>query len=479
MVLRRIRQRLAPWHRRLAWLVVLPVLAWSLSGLLHPVMSRWQPSAAAMMVPPMFLAPPADTAWSDFPSPNQTLPADWQMREVRAVTWQDQPYWQVQLSDGSVSQVHAKTGEVVDLTQDIVTHLARHYTGEQRAAVSLSVVNEFSSEYSVINRYLPVYRVAFDRPDGLIAFVEPRSLQLAGLTDDWKTQFGTFFRAMHNWSWWPHAPSRAWVMAGLLSLALIVAVSGIVRAWPSSVKRRKPHVWHRRIGLVVALAAFAWFSTGALHALVMNSRVGGFQTYPLVTYFTADQLAAKAPSDVPEGARLQIVSGPNGPLWYWHQLVRAATDDAHAHHGHSAPRTLNAAYFGATNGEPVQAERYWAALAQPVAGQAHLLSVKPITGFFPEYGFVQKRLPVQQLTFHTADNLTVYVDPADAAVASVVRDLDRVEGLSFAYLHKVQFLDPIIGKDARDAVAGVFAAMIFSLTLMGLWMLRRRTLRND
>ncbi|MDP1775769.1 MAG: hypothetical protein Q8K94_04030, partial [Moraxellaceae bacterium] len=95
MVLRRIRQRLAPWHRRLAWLVVLPVLAWSLSGLLHPVMSRWQPSAAAMMVPPMFLAPPADTAWSDFPSPNQTLPADWQMREVRAVTWQDQPYWQV------------------------------------------------------------------------------------------------------------------------------------------------------------------------------------------------------------------------------------------------------------------------------------------------------------------------------------------------------------------------------------------------
>ncbi len=57
---------------------------------------------------------------------------------------------------------------------------------------------------------------------------------------------------------------------------------------------------------------------------------------------------------------------------------------------------------------------------------------------------MQKRLPVQQLRFDSSDRLTVYVDPADAAVASVVRDLDRFEGLSFAYLHKAQFLDPVI-----------------------------------
>lgn len=475
MIFSRLRKRLVPWHRRLAWLVVLPVLAWSLSGLLHPVMSRWQPSAAAMVVPAMFLASPVGSAWSDLPPPNQTLLADWQLREVRAMTWQDQPYWQVQLADGSLRQVHAKTGEVVDLTAAVVTELARHYSGERDAPVSLSIVTEFSNEYSEINRYLPVYRVAFDRPDGLIAFVEPRSLQLSGLTDNWKTRFSGFFSAMHSWSWWPHAPSRVWVMAGLLSLALIVAISGLMRAWPSASNRSAKHRWHRRIGMVAALAALAWFSTGALHALVMNKKEGSFASYPLNDTFEASQLSAAAPSDVPDGARLQVLASADGPLWYWHQMVKQ--DDAaagHAHHGHAAPRTLNAAYFHASTGQVFDPERYWQTLAQSVSGQAHLLSTKPISGFFPEYGFVQKRLPVQQLRFDTTNNLTVYVDPADAAIASVVTDLDRVEGLSFAYLHKSQFLDSLIGKDARDGVAVFFASLVFSLTLIGMLMLRRK-----
>jgi len=68
----------------------------------------------------------------------------------------------------------------------------------------------------------------------------------------------------------------------------------------------------------------------------------------------------------------------------------------------------------------------------------------------------------------------VYVDPADAAVASVVRDLDRFEGLSFAYLHKAQFLDPVIGKDARDATAVLFALLIFTLSLIGAVMMWRK-----
>ncbi len=475
--LRHLRQRLIPWHRRLAWFVVLPILAWSLSGLLHPVMSRWQPSAAAMVVPSAILAPPQDSVWSDLPSPNQTLPSDWVMREVRAMSWQAQPYWQVQLADGSLRQVHANSGEVANLTEDIVTELARHYTGEQKASLSLSLVTAFSNEYSVINRYLPVYRVAFDRPDGLVAFIEPRSFQLSGLTDHWKTRFTALFRAMHSWSWWPHAPSRVWVMATLLTLALVVAVSGLLRAWPSAANRNARHRWHRRIGLVAVLAALAWFTTGALHALVMHKKVGSFAIYPLSDTFSSAQLSAPVPSDVPQGARLQVLATADGPIWYWHQVVKQeGTEGSHAHHGHSAPRTLHAAYFHAGTGQVFDPERYWQALAQPISGQAALISTQAITGFFPEYGFVQKRLPVQQLRFKTPDNLTIYVDPADAAVASVVRDLDRVEGLSFAYLHKTQFLDPVIGKEARDVVSVIFAGLVFSLTLIGMLLLwRRRT----
>jgi hypothetical protein len=35
-----MRERLMRWHRRLAILAVIPLLAWSLTGLLHPLMSR-------------------------------------------------------------------------------------------------------------------------------------------------------------------------------------------------------------------------------------------------------------------------------------------------------------------------------------------------------------------------------------------------------------------------------------------------------
>ncbi|MFX4681864.1 hypothetical protein ABTB34_20645, partial [Acinetobacter baumannii] len=77
--------------------------------------------------------------------------------------------------------------------------------------------------------------------------------------------------------------------------------------------------------------------------------------------------------------------------------------------------------------------------------------------------------------FDTADNLTVYVDPADAAVAAVVRDLDRAEGFAFAYLHKANWLD-FLGRDVRDAIAAMFALGVFALSLIGGRFLVRRRL---
>ena len=81
-----LKSWLLRWHRPLAIIAAIPVLAWSLTGLLHPVMSRWQPSAVAMKPPAEMLAPPPGTAWSDLPPPAQTLPAALPLRELRAVT---------------------------------------------------------------------------------------------------------------------------------------------------------------------------------------------------------------------------------------------------------------------------------------------------------------------------------------------------------------------------------------------------------
>ena len=104
---------------------------------------------------------------------------------------------------------------------------------------------------------------------------------------------------------------------------------------------------------------------------------------------------------------------------------------------------------------------------------ARIISTQAITRFMPEYGFVQKRLPVYQLSLDTPDHTTIYIDPIDAVVSSVVNDLSRAEGFSFAYLHKATWLD-FLGKGTRDAVLGLQALGVLVMACLGLWLARRR-----
>ena len=491
-----LKSWLLRWHRPLAIIAAIPVLAWSLTGLLHPVMSRWQPSAVAMKPPAEMLAPPPGMAWSDLPPPAQTLPAALSLRELRAVTWQQQPYWMAQAPSGERRYFHARTGRPAHIEQALVVALARHYTGSQSAVLSLSEVHAFNDEYAFVGRYLPVWRVAFDQPDGLVAFIEPRSLLLTGLTDTWKTRFSALFSNLHSWKWWRHEPSRDLAMTVFLGAAWLLVMTGLVRAVSQrkSVASRMPDAspkpaagalqrWHRRIGWTVAAAALAWLSSGLFHVLAIDKGRPAFATYPLKLAFTPAEVQKPAPAGMDTQARLQVLATPYGPLWHWHFLKRPEAhaprqpSSAHAGHQHhpEAPGApiLREAYVSARTGEEILPQDYVRALTAGVAAGARWLTCEPVTRFNPEYGFVQKRLPVYKVRFEDASNLAVYIDPVDAAVAAVVRDLDRAEGFSFGYLHKAAWLDGL-GKNARDAVMAVFALLILAMTVIGLRLYYRR-----
>lgn len=485
------------WHRPLAMLAAIPVLAWSLTGLLHPVMSRWQPSAVAMKPPAEMLAPPSGMVWSDLPAPAKVLPPALPLRELRALTWQQKPYWMAQMASGQRLYFDARTGHPAAIEQALVIALARHYTGSQAEILDIREVHAFDHEYAFVSRYLPVWRVAFAEPDGLVAFIEPRSLLLTGLTNTWKTRFSTLFANAHSWKWWSHEPSRDVAMALLLSAAWLLVVSGLVRAVmtkrsqdASSLKR-----WHRRIGWLVAAAALAWTSSAIFHVLAIDKTRPAFTTYPLKLSFTPAQVVQAAPINIDTRARLQVLATPYGPLWHW-QFLKPAGGDAHAHHGSAptastAPAAQNAAhaehegkhgggeliireaYVSATSGETIMPLDYVRALTGTVAPGAKWLTCEPVTTFNSEYGFAQKRLPVYKVKLDAPGHLAVYVDPVDAAVAAVVRDLDRAEGFSFGYLHKAAWLDAL-GKNTRDALLGSFALLIFAMTCAGLSFLRRR-----
>lgn len=470
------------WHRSLAILAAIPVLAWTLTGLLHPVISRWQPSAVAMKPPAEMLAPPSGMAWSDLPAPARVLPPALPLRELRALTWQQKPYWLAQTTTGQRLYFDARSGRPEDIEQALVIALARHYTGATTRVLSVREVRAFDHEYAFVSRYLPVWRVAFDQPDGLVAFVEPRSLLLTGLTDTWKTRFSMLFSNLHSWKWWNHEPSRDIAMTIFLSAAWLLVVSGLVRSatTPRTARASGLNIWHRRVGWVVAAAALAWTSSAVFHVLAIDKGRPSFSTYPLTHSFTPSEVLKAAPAQIDAQALVQVLATPYGPLWHWRFLKMPGSEmpvsAEHAAHQHkpSAPGApiIREAYVSARTGESVMPLEYVSALTKAVAAGAKWLTCEPVTQFTDEYGFVQKRLPVYKVQLDTPDHLAVYVDPADAAVAAVVRDIDRAEGFSFGYLHKAHWLDAL-GKNARDALLGIFALLIFVMTCAGLSFLRR------
>lgn len=107
-----------------------------------------------------------------------------------------------------------------------------------------------------------------------------------------------------------------------------------------------------------------------------------------------------------------------------------------------------------------------------------IVGLSPVQQFGGEYGFINKRLPVVKVDYATPDHLSVYVEPATGVIAAVVRDRDRIEGYSFANLHKWHFLD-FAGKDARDLASGAAALGVVLTTGLGLglYVRRRRALR--
>jgi hypothetical protein len=121
------------------------------------------------------------------------------------------------------------------------------------------------------------------------------------------------------------------------------------------------------------------------------------------------------------------------------------------------------------------AGKHAVSLAQQYSGldPSKVVSIEPVFKFEGEYGFINKRLPVWRVSFDTPDAAAYYVETSSGTLATIVRNADRAEGYSFAFLHKYHWLD-FAGKNVRDFVMASFA---FGMTLtagLGLWMFARR-----
>ncbi len=465
------------WHRRIGLLAALPVLLWALSGLGHPIMTRLFPSAASMQAP-VARAPLSGVSLATIAERHPLTP----LQEARLLAIDGAAVWQVREA-GQIRRRYFSAdtqAELPDADRQYAIQLARHFTGDRQSAVQgAELLTAFDEDYPSVNRLLPVWRIEFDRPDHLRAYIETGPARLSALVDDRKALCQNLFRTIHNWEWAkPLSTARQLTMSVLL---LAAAGSVILGLWlyarqPSRPVKQAGRRWHRRLGLLAGLSTLAFTLSGLFHIW----REGQLTMPRLPHTAIAAEALHLTPAQLAFGASL--LSYKSQPVWRL-AAGKPPTADEHAHHGgHAAPKPASAHYLDAGNGQPVADVE--AALATDLARQylgdtnAPVKDLVSLHQFGGDYGFINKRLPVVKVTFATKDQTSIFIEPATGALAARVEPIDRLEGYSFGWLHKAHWLDGL-GKDGRDGILAIFALLNAVLIGLGVWQWQRNAIRKQ
>lgn len=459
------------WHRKTGIIVLVPIIMWCVSGLMHPIMARW----FKVEIPNRFITFPALQAGDFEVSLQEVLLKNGiaSMGNVNVVLMDDQRYYQVQPADRQeeIQYFSTKDGtKLADGDAVYAAYLARYFIEEWSADIrQIERVIDYTGEYKFINRLLPVYKVSFDRPDAMDVYVHTASSRLGTANDKSRKVFLWLFSTLHNWDFFAFAgPVRPVLMTLLLALIFLSAVSGLyiyAMGWKrfrkqaitnSRLQKRK---WHRSLGVAISLVALTFSFSGAYHLLHKKD--------PKTLHKFTDNVEIH-PGDliIDPVSRFKALEYPVANF----SLV-VFEGQTYYRFAHWGPQRNKVSYLSSTRGELLQNgdSKYAKYLAKKFSGleDANISSVAQITKFRGEYGFVNKRLPVQKVSYDTRDNAAYYIETSTGKLASVVTDPDRWEGFSFAFLHKYHTLD-FAGKDFRDAIMSLAALGLLVVSLFGL-----------
>jgi len=490
--------------------------------MLHPIMSRLSPQATATQAPQV-----TATLHTALPPSEVLTRAGIQTASgLRVVTMEGNSYYQATLAPSpSMGEGGGEGGKVVASFTDPLSlalphkggeersarryfnvntgdelpggdiryaqFLARHFTGDNASPIkSAKLITQFDDDYLSVNRLLPVFRVDFERDDGLRIYIETNPGRSAALVDDTKAALGATFEWLHTWSFAKRLDtSRKIAITTLLMLALASAVSG---AWMYVFMSRRRTLsqshsplrrWHRSVAIAVALSTVPFTISATWH--LWGSEPRGV---PEQTATRIDSASLGLPDALRHGAWASINAVQlEGRTYYQVSGVSAAVSQAmgeHAEHDHAPPKnpmpnkgnSPTTAYVDALTGIVLEnaARRHAISLAGQYStlAEERVTEAVPVFKFQGEYGFVNKRLPVWRVSYDTPDHDAYYVETSSGALSTLVKDPDRWEGYSFAFLHKYHWLD-FAGKNVRDFVAALLALGIMMVAALGLWLFAR------
>ncbi|WP_205510059.1 PepSY domain-containing protein [Longitalea arenae] len=523
------RKKIYAWHRTLSLIIAIPVLLWAASGFMHPLMTNIKPQVASQKLAPMAVDSQAlrvplrealqrnnikafhdvrlihiDTNFfyqvqlelNKVPvylsaSNGKLLPSgDWLYAQYLAKQFLEAPQQAAPpaATAATVAMVSEASEEEHDCCNAATACVLKNTTGSKVGNVAR--LTAFDKEYKYVNRLLPVYRVAFNRPDGIRIYVETTQDRFAFAMDNRRASFDALFQWLHTWSWLDALGNmKLYFIIAICLLALLTALMGIYIFCISKTKKANGHTLlkarrnHRYTAIIGALFTLAWSFSGAWHALAK--------------FTPDDRLAQVISNQFPptidlDFARLQSkVQQPVGNLSLvkmndetWWRVITLPGKPPVTHTAMSPGKSMEAKlptvvlvstrdYSILPQGE----EQYAAWLAKQFSKEASgkVATVTPVTKFNEEYNFTDKRLPVWRVSFTAPNDERYFVETASGRLAAKVNDIELAEGYSFSVLHKHHFMD-WAGKAARDWSTMVWAFVQILMIVIGLmlWLKKKR-----
>lgn len=377
------------------------------------------------------------------------------------------------------------------------------------AAVSnVSLLKNYDLEYKNINKLLPVYRVSFDRPDGIRIYVETTRDRFAFAMDNRRMVFDRIFTLIHTWGWLEFLGKGKFIVEfGLVLMAFLTTLMGIYIFFTTKAKKAngnrlvRARKVHRYSAISIALFTLMFTFSGAFHAISKlreDTRdrffiAPAFASASLDLHFPALRRVADAPiTDIsivsmhghaywqirthPQptatspGARPATTQSDSpgvrqvsmaGPTTHTVDLMK----DAHVDAPVTTYRQTDSPYTLLPQGE----QQYAAFLASTFSGLPieRIHKSEPILRFNSEYNFADKRLPVWKVSFDSRDNQRYYVETATGRLSKRVTDNSMLEEYSFAFLHKHEFMG-WGGKAVKDFSTMFWALAQIVMVIFGL-----------
>jgi LPXTG-motif cell wall-anchored protein len=491
-----VRKNIYRWHRVTSLVVALPILMWSLSGFLHPVMNSFKPEVRNQVLPSASLNPSKIKV-----SLQQALLANHirVLHNFKIVQLNTDYFYQVQqINFDSLTYLSCNDGTLLQNGDKLyAAYLAQRYlsepvTKEKHTSVhhmsadvssmamffnspktfsktrirSIELIKEFNTEYKSSNVLLPVYRVSFERKDNIRLYIETSTGRLATAVDARKSWFIHFFSVAHTWSFLNGMGHTKNIILGLMSLLCFITsllgfyVYNILKKKKSSNTGKS---WHRILGNAFVLTTALYGFSGAWHAFHKLSENQEKEIIADKSEFSSNDLKFSLADFTTAGEKLTNVSIVRIEAQNYLQLFISKGKEIQKKYIHTKTFTEL----------PDGDIKYGCYLACRFSDKPYhtITHTTCLNQFSNRYSMMNKRLPVIEVGFDQKENY--YVETATGHLSAVANVYDKAERFTFSNFHMHHYWEDLFGKEGKtfQKTVLIFSTLgLLLLALTGFWM---------